>query len=658
MYRLANANFDAVTTGNAMKYASVVADNGEMNFEKIKTFLDATEAAGLRVFGHTLVWQSQANVKWLNSLLKAPEPTGPAESVDVEVGGTDFANYSSFPFYVMGYEPEIVDGRLHSCNPNEWHQYFVADQIPTVPGETYKIVIDMEASKEGEMNVQFGNWGAMQEKKLMFKEGQKEYTLEMDGSQMTTESSFVVVQPGTFDGDIWIKTVKILHSEIAATGRYVSLISNGDAESDEVTNFYVTDANGGPNPCVPGAAGTGADGVGRAYVVKSVSNPSTAWDTQFFIKSDKKLHTDDKIRVSFKYRADHPASCDVQAHKLPGSYNYWKMLTPTPAFTTEWQESVWEMTVSVDQTQDDFMQTIAFNLNVDTEANTYYFDDIAFEIYQSSNEYTEAEVTEILGNELERWISGMMEACAGRVPDWDVVNEPISGSDGDGDGFYDLWSEENAPAESLPTWFVWGDKYGKDYPRKAIELARKYGPENMKLFINDYNLESDWDQNRKVKSLIHWIEYWESDGVTKVDGIGTQMHINCYANPQTQESKKAAIEEMLCLMSATGKLVKISELDMGYVDEAGNSVKTVDLTFEQSKEMAELYRWIVEKYFEIVPRDQQYGITVWCPTDSPESSGWRAGEPTGLWDSKFSRKPTYGGFCDGLNGSTVVNAQQ
>lgn len=73
---------------------------------------------------------------------------------------------------------------------------------------------------------------------------------------------------------------------------------------------------------------------------------------------------------------------------------------------------------------------------------------------------------------------------------------------------------------------------------------------------------------------------------------------------------------MLRLMSATGKLVKISELDMGYVDNDGNSVKTTDLTFEQSKEMAELYRWVIEKYFEIVPASQQFGITQWCITDS------------------------------------------
>lgn len=62
--------------------------------------------------------------------------------------------------------------------------------------------------------------------------------------------------------------------------------------------------------------------------------------------------------------------------------------------------------------------------------------------------------------------------------------------------------------------------------RIAVAAAHKYYAENggtnpLRLFVNDYNLESDWDDNKKVKSLVHWIEKWEADGVTKIDGIGT-----------------------------------------------------------------------------------------------------------------------------------------
>lgn len=250
---------------------------------------------------------------------------------------------------------------------------------------------------------------------------------------------------------------------------------------------------------------------------------------------------------------------------------------------------------------------------------------------------------------MEQWIAGMMEACDGKVKAWDVVNEAISGGDPDGEGVYAL--QHGTPDNTTDFFWQDEDKLGDlDYVRTAVRLARQYGPEDIKLFINDYNLESDWDQNNKLKSLIAWIKRWEADGVTKIDGIGSQMHISCYANPTTQASKKAAIENMLKLMASSGKLCRISELDMGYVDADGNSVKTDDMTEEMHHQMAELYTFVIEKYKEIIPVNQQWGICQWCATDAPADSGWRKGEPVGLWDSNYYRKHTYAGFADGLAG--------
>ena len=126
------------------------------------------------------------------------------------------------------------------------------------------------------------------------------------------------------------------------------------------------------------------------------------------------------------------------------------------------------------------------------------------------------------------------------------------------------------------------------------------------------------------------------------------MHISYYENPGTQASKEQHVVKMLQLMANTGKLVKISELDMGYVDKNGNTLQTSQLTDGQHRAMADYYRFIVRKYFEIVPPAQQYGITHWCIAD-PES-GWRALEPAGLWDADYNRKYAYAGFADGLRG--------
>jgi GH35 family endo-1,4-beta-xylanase len=256
-----------------------------------------------------------------------------------------------------------------------------------------------------------------------------------------------------------------------------------------------------------------------------------------------------------------------------------RLTTRRSLLTNPWQKK-----------EDKGMKSIAFNMSPNAADGNYYIDNVVLEIEKSGDgiPLTPEERKETLTWAMEQWIAGMMEACDGKVKAWDVVNEAISGGDPDGEGVYAL--QHGTPENTTDFFWQDADKLGDlDYVRTAVRLARQYGPEDIKLFINDYHLESDWDQNNKLKSLIAWIKRWEADGVTKIDGIGSQMHISCYANPTTQASKKAAIENMLKLMASSGKLCRISELDMGYVDADGNSVKTVDMTEEMHHQMAELY---------------------------------------------------------------------
>ena len=277
---------------------------------------------------------------------------------------------------------------------------------------------------------------------------------------------------------------------------------------------------------------------------------------------------------------------------------------------------------------------------------------------------TPEEKKEALTPVLQDWIYGMMEATEGKVKAWDVVNEAISGEDKDGDGFYDLQSATRGTVtpDDAKNNFYWQDYLGDiEYVRTAVAAARKGfadaggKSEELKLFINDYNLETAYDQNKKLKSLIHWIEEWEKDDVTKIDGIGSQMHITYSMDPDKQKKNEEAYENMLRLMVDSHKLVRISELDMGLEDKNGNLVNTTDMTEEQHKAMRAYYEFIVKKYLEIVPENQQWGICQWCATDSPANSGWRAGLPVGLWDLDYYRKHTYGGFAAGLGAPEYWN---
>ena len=335
---------------------------------------------------------------------------------------------------------------------------------------------------------------------------------------------------------------------------------------------------------------------------------------------------------------------------------------PTINVTTDWKEVDVTTTCNGDNAK-------RLLLNIGKYPGTLYIDD--FEVYytKSSNgiPLTPKEKSDILTLAMNKWISGMMQATKGKVKAWDLINEAVSGG-GNVNGFYALQTEANS--EHNPQDFYWQDYFTPEMYGPIVEKAARdayaavegTNPADLKLFINDYNLESDWDNNQKVKSLVYWIGVWEKKGKelgwkTKIDGIGTQMHIDYYENPQTLESKKKAIQNMLKIMAETGKLVRISEIDMGYVDKDGKDVTTAQLEklpieerVAKEKAMADYYKWIIEQYFKIVPVNQQYGICQWCLTDAPTNSGWRPGKPVGLWNLNYQRKPAYGGFADGLAG--------
>ena len=656
VYSLTNSNFKEIVAGNAMKMASVVNDNGEMNFATASEFASTATDAGLSVYGHTLAWHSQQPVKWLNSLIAdRPVEVDPDGMVETEDANFNFADYTSYPFYNVALGEHTFEDGCFVVLPQEptganWErQYFVADWFSLKVGEEYTVTVRMKGTSEGHVDVVFGTWGASNNGFIDFTDEWQELTTTIRAAGDASGDAHVMFQTGLYTGEIRIEWVKVTHKEASGPATYfASLIDNGDMEGTDAKNFAKKENSG--NTVYEITDGVGVNG-SRGVKIESKGGQATAWESQFWIVSNEVLNEGDKVHVAFDYRAD--GGCvgtqvDTQAHFNPGEYQHWSM-AGSPVFTDEWQNFDKIVVIDGSMAGANGMKSIAFNMSPNATDGAYYIDNVVFEVEKSGDgiPLTPEEKKDTLTWAMDKWVAGMMEACDGKVKAWDVVNEAISGGNPDGEGVYAL----QHGSEGNTTDFFWQDYLGDlDYVRTAVRLAREYGPEDIKLFVNDYNLESDWDQNGKLKSLIKWIERWEADGVTKIDGIGTQMHISCYANPQTQASKKAAIENMFRLMAASGKLVRVSELDMGYVDANGNSVLTVDMTEEQHHQMAELYKFVVQKYLEIIPANQQWGITQWCATDAPAGSGWRAGEPVGLWDLNYNRKHTYAGFADGLSG--------
>ena len=391
------------------------------------------------------------------------------------------------------------------------------------------------------------------------------------------------------------------------------------------------------------------DGTNGLHINCTKTNENS-WDVQFLAMTGIKTMVDEDCKVTLTVRGSKAGTL----HTKMGDWNTgWSSgVCPNIDFTDEWQDVE---TTYVPVQADNFLL-----LQCGDFVGDIYIKKITVEGLKTKYvPQTAQEMHDTLVYAMDKWIKGMMEACGGKVKAWDLVNEAISGGGDDGWGHYVLQHSQNYSASANPdaTWdvggdaFYWQDYMGDlDYVRQACRLARKYGPDDIVLFINDYNLESDWDNNKKLRSLIDWIRKWELDGVTKIDGIGTQMHISYYENTSTQESKKAAITNMFTLMKASGKLVRISEMDMGYVNINGTTLKTDELSETQHQNMANFYAWIIKEYLRIIPAEQQWGICQWCTNDAPASSGWRKGEPVGIWDLNGYRKHVYAGFVRGLGG--------
>lgn len=688
-YLLAVSNFDEMTAGNAMKHASVVGNNGKMNFDLVTSFVEEAEKAGITVYGHTLAWHSQQNNKFLNTLIAdRVDPNYTPELVPVEK-------------YVKRNCLEIV---AHDMVANPWDsQFWIVSPTKFAEGDSWEISMDVYALKEASPGTQihaapsaYLHWAAIGNPSF-----KTEWTTWSASGTIPAEGKEGYSIAFNLNDFAEANTYYIDNVSFKLNG--VEQITNGDFEDPQVSENFVAleyGVDNGPRPAtivdqykkiemveIPKTQ----DIPRTCVVVESQDMVSAAWDTQFWLYfPDTPMKEGDSWEVSMEVRADKDASAGTQTHVGPGGYIHWAAIG-TVNFTTEWE------TYTASGTVDGSMNTgdaIAFNLNDFANANKYYFDNISFklngqEVISNGNcddpngtanfvakEYpagagsaarivdhytielpggntpqTPEEKKDTLTKAMDAWIKGMMEATKGKVTAWDAVNEAIAGVDGDGDGWYDLQSADNGDPASN---FYWQDYLGSlDYVRLVVNKAREYyvGTEPLKLFINDYNLESDWDDNKKLKSLIHWIGEWEKDG-TVIDGIGTQMHVSCYANADIQASKEAHVVKMFELLKDSGKLVKISELDMGYIDMDGNPVPTTNMTEEQHQQMAAYYKFIVSKYLEIIPAAQQYGITQWCTTDASGAlgTGWRGGEPVGLWDLNYGRKHTYAGFADGLQG--------
>jgi endo-1,4-beta-xylanase len=634
-YSMIVSNFDEVVAGWEMKHGAVVQDDGSLNLGNVVSFIETAKAANIAIYGHTLCWHANQNAEYLNETI-APTiiPGEPAwevvTSADFETD--DESNYTSNGNAVRSFISPGKDGvgrALKITNaavrPNDWEsQFFVTLPAKTVLGERYTLTMDVRADNAATYPTQahiepynykhwdfFGQISAT----TAWTTFVKEITIGTD----TEGVQAIAFNLGATATDYYFDNIKVeIYNENAGGGPSLdpSVITTSDFESGD--GGWMGWGNGSTRG--RSASGEGYDGTGYAY---TFTNPSVVnfWEAQTAYDLSPALEMGSAYVLNFKVKSN--TSGTIRA-EIQSTTDYSSDGFGTFAISPEWKEYTLQATAGkADRNR--------FVISFGDFAGTVYIDDVTLRRVNPDGggvqviEKTPEEKKAIIYNELDRWIAGMMEVSREYVKAWDVVNEPMD----DGNP-YEL--KTGVGRELAADEFFWQDYLGKDYAVEAFKLAAQYGNSTDKLFINDYNLEYNLD---KCKGLIDYVEYLEGKGA-RVDGIGTQMHISTDTN-------KDKITEMFELLAATGKLIKISELDIGV------GVKTEQATDEHYLAQAEMYKFVVEQYLSIIPAAQRYGITIWSPQDSPTGSSWRAGEPIGIWTLDFKRKRAYGALADAFN---------
>lgn len=702
---LANANYQIFTPGNAMKNDAIMGNSGSLNFATVDKLIEALDG-NMKLYGHNFFWHTQQNQSYLKSLI-APtlvvESDGDIANV-LSGDASDFNGGSTGGWSSWGSNKEsaeVVSGAgqdgsaalvlKNKGDGNAWEAqcaYTFNDYLEM--NKTYVIKFKAKStSPTGELQFQYQNGSTYSSQG-----GYNSFTVGTDWQTFQYEF--------TIDKYDDVNRIILNFGKVGATYT-IDDIQFGLKQDDPMENVMAGDASDFEGGTTGNWGSWGSnkesaeveEGAGynnsKGLALKNKGD-GNAWEAQCAYTFDDALQEGKKYIIQFYAKSTSPAG-ELQfqyqngtTYSSQGGYN-------TFSVGTDWVKCEFTFTPAYDDAN-------RIILNYGKVGGTYYIDNIKFglakdqnaaargiqyiqasngkarKVTRASRKYfvlkSAAEKQAILEGAMEAWVSGVAKHLAEKnvVPyGYDVINEPIAdGSNkyrGIDEGIFGgTWTEDEqtmydaAPVETEADGLTlnWGSNhwywgyYVKDYPVKAFQLARKYLPAETKLFVNDYNLETS---PNKLDALIKFVkDIDEKNGTPIVDGIGTQMHVSlsCSDDAEKNAANIAALKEkvdaMFQTMAATGKLVRVTELDL--------SLGTASPSSNQYKAQSDAYRMIMESYKANVPAAQQSGITIWSLSDNEaEHEYWLKGQVPNLFDKDYKRKWAYKGFCDGIAGEDL-----
>ncbi len=471
VYGLAVSNFDEMTAGNAMKYASIVKDDGSVDFSQVTSFVQTAKEAGMTVYGHTLCWHSQQNKTYLEKLIAPtviPGGGGDGGRCLVLKNASALANnyghtlcwhsQQNKTYLEKLIAPTVIPGGggdggrclvlknasalANNYGAQTWYQF----DAPLANGQKYILKFMAKASSDfaPEIYLQSSRGGEQQYPGSVSTIGTtwQKITFEFTPSDALVDK--VAFNFGFLAGEIYIDNITL-----TADGSNENLIANSDFEDGTITGWtgwtpgkfetisedgegYATQGtswdpsvfanadfekgiqpwNGWGNNSTHKQSAEG-QGYNSSYSLE-ITNPSAAESYQAQIAYDFSSPLVFGGTYCLKMKIKGSVSGKISASLQRSSDYKGAGEFPEICVDTDWTTYEGEVVVSGEGADN----ANRFLLNVGAYKGTLYVDDITL-CYSNPNgggndqivEMSDEEKKKVLTNALEDWIKGMMAAC-------------------------------------------------------------------------------------------------------------------------------------------------------------------------------------------------------------------------------------------------------
>lgn len=245
-------------------------------------------------------------------------------------------------------------------------------------------------------------------------------------------------------------------------------------------------------------------------------------------------------------------------------------------------------------------------------------------------EKTAEEKEEIISSELNDWITNKVKAGEDNITAWNVICNP-----------FDEVLDDNS--------FMWSNYLGgsTESVQTAISMARSASEKNLKLFVLN-NFYQGEDMRTTAASLIDWVNNIENTSLasgenTVVDGYNIKLNAIYSGDVSRQEVNEQEVTNLLETLATTGKLIRISDLNVLYEDDLGNYVSSSDAVSGERERVGQYIAFIIKQYRKLIPAEQQYGISISGMNETSNGSNLCP------WTSDFERTEIYEGIVNGLS---------